>query len=101
MWRILEGHTLLTRVCCVHADVYQGNNVNNSVAFKALLEGVTVLVDEEGVADGRLATKETFMQNYGFTEEDVTSGLYPFLTYGARPASMRVGLVLNRCMTFR
>ena len=38
-------------------------------------------MDEEGYADGRLATKATFMANYGFTAEDAASGLYPFLTH--------------------
>lgn len=59
----------------------QGNTVANLTAFKALLRGVDVLVDEESYSDGRLATAETFLANYGFTAEEVASGLYPFLTY--------------------
>jgi hypothetical protein len=61
--------------------INQGNTVANLTAFKELLRGVDVLVDEESYPDSRLATAATFMANYGFTVEDAASGLYPFLTY--------------------
>jgi len=61
--------------------INQGNTLSNLTAFKALLQNVDVLVDEESYADGRLATTATFMANYGFTAEDTSSGRYPFLTH--------------------
>jgi hypothetical protein len=61
--------------------INQGNTMANLTAFKELLRGVDLLVDEESYQDSRLATAATFMANYGFTEEDAASGLYPFLTY--------------------
>lgn len=75
--------------------------MNQSAAFKEALKGVHVAIDETYTPDPRTYTRATFLEKFGFTDQEISSGDFPFLNTGAHPAVLFLDSVFCKPHTLR